>query len=125
MRGKACGFTLLEMLAALAVFAVCCSVLLVTFGRSAQVLDQVHHSDRLSLAARSVLDEQLNTPLDVGQREGSIDQSIHWRMRVSQSPNPRGQLPLYRIDLRIEERGRQFDVSTLVVQNQRFTEARP
>lgn len=125
MNCKVHGFTLLEMLAALAVFAVCCSVLLVAFGRSAHVLAQVRQSDRLSLAARSVLDEQINRPLENGERSGAVDQSIHWRMRVTQAASSPQQLPLYRVDLHLEERGRQFDVSTMVVQNLRVAEAIP
>ena len=48
------GFTLLEMLAALTLMAVCSSVLLVAFGQSARSLSQVAHSDRLTHAALTV-----------------------------------------------------------------------
>ncbi len=52
------GFTLLEMLAALTLMAICSTVLLVAFGQSARSLLQVAHSDRLTHAAVSVMDEQ-------------------------------------------------------------------
>ena len=48
------GFTLLEMLAALAVLAVCSTVLVAAFGQSARALQQAQRSDRLSLTARSL-----------------------------------------------------------------------
>ncbi len=47
MKASQSGFTLLEMLAALTVMAVCSGVLLVAFGQSARSLQQVSHSDRL------------------------------------------------------------------------------
>lgn len=125
MKRQARAFTLLEMLAAMAVFAVCCSVLLVAFGRSAQVLTQVRHSDRLSLAARSVLDEQSAAPLAAGEHDGLLDNTIHWRMRVSQASTTPTQLPLFRIDLQLVEQGRHLDVSTLIVQNPPTSEATP
>jgi general secretion pathway protein I len=45
------GFTLLEMLAALMLMAICSTVLLVAFGQSARSLSQVNHSDRLTHVA--------------------------------------------------------------------------
>ncbi|MEX5591075.1 type II secretion system protein, partial [Pseudomonas urmiensis] len=50
------GFTLLEMLAALTLMAVCSCVLLVAFGQSARSLAQVARSDRLTQAALTLLD---------------------------------------------------------------------
>ena len=52
------GFTLLEMLAALVVMALCSSVLLMAFGQSARSVQQVDRVDRFTQTARSVLDDQ-------------------------------------------------------------------
>lgn len=80
------GFTLLEMLAALAVMAVCCSVLLVAFGQSARSLQQVARSDRLTLAARTLLDQEGAGPLQSGHREGVLNDSVHWQLTILQQP---------------------------------------
>ena len=63
------GFTLLEMLAALTLMAVCSSVLLVAFGQSARALSQVARSDRLNHAALTVLDQEAAGPLTEGTRQ--------------------------------------------------------
>ena len=113
------GFTLLEMIAALVLFAIAGSVLLVAYGQSARSLLQVHASDRLSLAARSLVDEQRDTYLKPGTREGTMGQTIAWRMQISQAPGRAGGPPLFKIDLRLRERGRELSLSTLVVQSPR------
>ena len=64
------GFTWLEMLAALTLMAICSTVLLVAFGQSARSLLQVSHSDRLTHAALSVMDQEGTGPLASGIRQG-------------------------------------------------------
>lgn len=119
------GFTLLEMLAALVLFAVAGSIMLVAFGQSARSLQQARGSDRLSLAARSLMDEQRDTRLVPGLREGRIDDSITWQVRVSQQPATASQLPLLRIDLQLREGGQVLEVSTLMLQNRTQAVAMP
>ncbi|WP_268796941.1 type II secretion system protein [Pseudomonas huanghezhanensis] len=107
------GFTLLEMLAALVVMAVCSSVVLVAFGQSARSLQQVERSDRLSLAARSVLDDQDIGILQSGRREGVLDGDIHWTLAVSEQAAKAGQPRLMRLDLTVSEGRRRAQFSTL------------
>ena len=106
------GFTLLEMLAALMLMALCSTVLLVAFGQSARSLAQVNHSDRLTHAALSVLDQQASGPLASGVQQGKLD-VIQWQLRIAQQPTRFGQPRLYRLDLTVSEGPRQAHFSTL------------
>ncbi|WDU64166.1 type II secretion system protein [Pseudomonas poae] len=106
------GFTLLEMLAALVLMAICSTVLLVAFGQSARSLLQVAHSDRLTHAAISVLDQEATGPLANGVRQGELD-GIGWQLRIAQQPTRIGQPQLFRLDLRVSEGSRQASFSTL------------
>ncbi|MDY7554147.1 type II secretion system protein [Pseudomonas veronii] len=103
------GFTLLEMLAALTLMAVCSTVLLVAFGQSARSLAQAAHSDRLSHAALSVLDQEAAGRLVEGVSQGALD-GIHWQLTCV-----RQQAHLYRLDLIVSEGARQARFSTLKV----------
>ncbi|MGB3125961.1 MAG: type II secretion system protein [Pseudomonas sp.] len=101
------GFTLLEMLAALTLMAVGSTVLLVAFGQSARSLAQVAHSDRLTHAALTVLDQEAAGPLTEGTRQGNLD-GIHWQLTCS-----RQQPRLVRLDLMVSEGSHQARFSTL------------
>ncbi|WP_426139850.1 type II secretion system protein [Pseudomonas sp. DWP3-1-2] len=107
------GFTLLEMLAALTVMAVCSSVLLVAFGQSARSLQQVSRSDRLSQAARTVFDQEAAGPLQSGTRTGVLGGDIAWQLLIQQQPTQAGQARLYRLDLTVSEDRRKATFSTL------------
>ena len=107
------GFTLLEMLAALMLMAICSTVLLVAFGQSARSLAQVNHSDRLTHAALSVLDQETTGPLASGVHQGSLEEGIHWQLRIAQQPTRIGQPRLFRLDLTVSEGPRQAHFSTL------------
>ncbi len=106
------GFTLLEMLAALVLMAICSTVLLVAFGQSARSLAQVNHSDRLTHSALSVLDQEASGPLVSGVRQGNL-QGIHWQLSIAQQPTRLGQPRLFRLDLTVSEGPRQAHFSTL------------
>lgn len=106
------GFTLLEMLAALVLMAICSTVLLVAFGQTARSLAQVNHSDRLIHAALSVLDQEASGPLVSGVRQGNL-QGIHWQLNVAQQPTRLGQPRLFRLDLTVSEGPRHAHFSTL------------
>ena len=106
------GFTLLEMLAALVLMAICSTVLLIAFGQSARSLAQVNHSDRLTHAALSVLDQEASGPLVSGVRQGNL-QGIHWQLSIAQQPTRLGQPRLFRLDLTVSEGPRQAHFSTL------------
>ncbi|NWC95874.1 MULTISPECIES: type II secretion system protein [unclassified Pseudomonas] len=107
------GFTLLEMLAALTLMAVCSTVLLVAFGQSARSLLQVAHSDRLTHAALSVMDQETSGPLASGTRQGRLDEGIDWQLTIAQQPTRVGQPRLFRLDLIVSEARRQARFSTL------------
>ena len=106
------GFTLLEMLAALTLMAICSTVLLVAFGQSARSLLQVAHSDRLSHAAISVMDQEGSGPLTNGVIQGDLD-GIAWQLRIAQQPSRIGQSRLFRLDLSVSEGPRSARFSTL------------
>ena len=106
------GFTLLEMLAALTLMAICSSVLLVAFGQSARSLLQVAHSDRLSHAAVSVMDQEAAGPMAAGVRSGQLD-GIDWQLRIALQPTRIGQPHLFRLDLSVSEGPRHASFSTL------------
>jgi general secretion pathway protein I len=107
------GFTLLEMLAALVIMALCSGVLLMAFGQSARSLQQVDRADRLSEAARSVLDEQTLGVLQPAHSSGVTNDGIQWALGVSALPTGAGQPRLMRVDLTVSEGRRQARFSTL------------
>lgn len=113
MSSRQQGFTLLEMLAALVVMAVCSSVLLVAFGQSARSLQQVERTDRLSQAARSVMDDQAMGELQTGNRDGTLDGDIHWALAINELTAKAGQPRLMRLDLTVTEGQRSAQFSTL------------
>jgi len=109
------GFTLLEMLAALAVLALCASVLLAAFGQSARALQQSARSDRLSQAARSLMDELDSSPLVPGRRQGRWDE-VQWTLEVTPEPSLAGAARLLRVDVLLKSDGRETRFSTQRVQ---------
>ncbi|SHM70491.1 general secretion pathway protein I [Pseudomonas asturiensis] len=112
MKPSQSGFTLLEMLAALTVMAVCSGVLLVAFGQSARSLQQVSRSDRLSLAARTVFDQESGGVLESGSRQGRVA-GIDWNLEIRQVSGSNEQSRLFRLDLTLEEHQRRAQFSTL------------
>lgn len=112
MSSSQSGFTLLEMLAALVVMAVCSSVLLVAFGQSARSLQQVSSSDRLSHAARTIMDQEAAGPLESGTRQGKLS-GIDWQLDIQQLPGPNGKARMFRLDLSVSEHQRRAQFSTL------------
>ena len=113
MSGNQSGFTLLEMLAALIVMAVCSSVLLVAFGQSARSLQQVSRSDRLTHAARTIMDQEAAGPLESGTRQGVLAGDISWQLDIQQMPGRNGQARMFRLDLNVSEHQRHARFSTL------------
>lgn len=106
------GFTLLEMLAALTVMAVCSGVLLVAFAQGARSLQQVSRSDRLSHAARTIMEQESAGSLESGDRKGVLA-GIDWNLSVRQMPGRNGQARLFRLDLEVQEHQRKARFSTL------------
>ena len=112
MSSSQSGFTLLEMLAALTVMAVCSSVLLVAFGQSARSLQQVSRSDRLTHAARTIMDQEAAGPLESGTRQGTLS-GIEWQLDIQQLPGNNGKARIFRLDLSVHEQQRRAQFSTL------------
>jgi general secretion pathway protein I len=110
------GFTLLEMLAALAVLAICSSVLVAAFGHSARALQQVQRSDRLSLIARSLMDDASDRPLQTGRSHGEWS-GVQWQLVVSLLPGAEGPASAYRLDLQVDDGAGQARYSTLQVRS--------
>ena len=100
------------MLAALTVMAVCSGVLLVAFAQSARSLQQVSRSDRLSHAARSILEQESAGPLENGTRQGALS-GIDWTLDIRQLSGRDGQARLFRLDLVVSEHQRKARFSTL------------
>jgi len=111
-----CGFTLLEMLAALAVLALCATVLLGAFGQSARALQQSAGADRLSLAAASVIDSLDDGPLQAGRQQGQWD-GVKWVCDIAVVPSVPGSARLFRLDLTLHQGARRVHVSTLRVRS--------
>lgn len=112
MSSSQSGFTLLEMLAALTVMAVCSSVLLVAFGQSARSLQQVSRSDRLTHAARTIMDQEAAGPLESGTRQGTLS-GVEWQLNIQQLPGNNGKARMFRLDLSVHEQQRRAQFSTL------------
>ncbi|MEN4751036.1 type II secretion system protein [Pseudomonas sp. Ps21-P2] len=112
-RNGQAGFTLLEMLAALVVMALCSGVLLMAFGQSARSLQEVDREDRLSQAARSVLDDQAVGVLQPGLSNGVMDDGIEWAMNVWALPTDAGQPRMLRVNVIVSEGRREARFSTL------------
>ncbi len=110
------GFTLLEMLAALMILALCSTVLVMAFGNSARALQQAQRSDELSLAARSILDEASTGQLQTGSTEGRWG-SLPWRLAISTLPAGEAPVDIWRLDLRVGQGARQAEYSTLQVRS--------
>ncbi|WP_156463204.1 prepilin-type N-terminal cleavage/methylation domain-containing protein [Pseudomonas sp. Leaf129] len=110
------GFTLLEMLAALLILALCSTVLVLAFGNSARALQQAQRSDELSLAARSILDEASAGQLQAGSTEGRWS-GLPWRLAISTLPAGEAPVDVWRLDLRVGQGARQAEYSTLQVRS--------
>ena len=110
------GFTLLEVLAALVVLAICSSVLVAAFGHSARALQQAQRSDRMSLVARSLIEDASDGPLLPGHSQGEWS-GVYWQLDVSQIAGAAGPVNAYRLDLRVSDGTRRARYSTLQVRS--------
>ncbi|CAG8863360.1 hypothetical protein PS627_00298 [Pseudomonas fluorescens] len=106
------GFTLLEMLAAIALLVVASSILLGAFAQSSRSLVQVEQSDRHSAAARSLMDDLDLGDLTPGQQRGTWH-GLAWVLDVALEQAAPGRIELYRLDLSISEGRRTSHYSTL------------
>lgn len=103
------GFSLLEVIAAIAVLAIAFAALMQVAGSSMSLTARANERTQAALRARSLLDGAfVMEPIREGGSEGRIDDTYRWRMNVSRYQAP-GDRPatdgamttavLYRIDL--------------------------
>lgn len=103
------GFSLLEVIAAIAVLAIAFAALMQVAGSSMSLTARANERTQAALRARSLLDGAfVMEPLREGGSEGRIDDTYRWRMNVSRYQVPGDRPPsngavaaasLYRIDL--------------------------
>ncbi|SKB98284.1 prepilin-type N-terminal cleavage/methylation domain-containing protein [Luteibacter sp. 22Crub2.1] len=103
------GFSLLEVIAAIAVLAIAFAALMQVAGSSMSLTARANERTQAALRARSLLDGAfVMDPIREGDSEGRIDDTYRWRMNVSRyqvpgvRPVPDGAMAaavLYRIDL--------------------------
>ena len=106
------GFTLLEMLAAIALLVVASTILLGAFAQSSRSLLQVEGSDRHNAAARSLMDDFDLAELAPGQQRGTW-QGIDWVLEVALEQAQPRHFDLYRLDLTLSDDTRTSHYSTL------------
>ena len=121
------GFTLLELIGALALAAIALAVLMQVLAGAAQLGARADHAAGAALRAQSRLAE-LGTlqPLAPGRSEGRFDARYRWRLTVAPwQPRDGGPvsapgLQLLRVDLEVLWTGGSADFSTLrLVQTRR------
>jgi general secretion pathway protein I len=106
------GFTLLEMIAAIALLAIASTVLLGGFGQSARSLRQAEQSDRLDTAARSIMDSLDTGALATGSTKGTWD-ALTWALDVGIAQSEPGRYQVFQLDLTVADGSRQARYSTL------------
>ena len=78
------GFTLLELMAALAILALTMTVLLGAVGDGSRLTGKSVRAGQMALQARSLLEGLgLSGPLQVGNSEGVLDDGkTHWQLHI-------------------------------------------
>lgn len=125
-RTRQSGFSLLEVIAAIAVLAIAFAALMQVAGSSLSLTANANERTQAALRARSLLDGAfVMEPLREGSSEGRFDDTYRWRMNVGryQPPDDRpgqGGMSaglLYRLDLDViwgdRDRERHARFSTL------------
>lgn len=102
------GFSLLEIIAAIAVLAIAFAALMQVAGSSLSLTARANERTQAALRARSLLDGAfVMESLQAGETEGRFDDTYRWRLNVSpwQAPDARPDADnatasvLYRLDL--------------------------
>lgn len=109
-------FTLLELLAALAVLAVTFFVLMGGIGQATHALLQDQRATRMALQATSLLDDSLHSALRPSTVDGQLPDGTHWRLVIS-ALGAANQVQLYRLDLTLQAARHAERFSTLRAQS--------
>ncbi len=106
LRLRARGFTLIEVILALAVFALAFGLILETMGAASQNARLADQLGRVALLAQNELDAiGVDAPVQVGTRNGEFDDNYRYEINIQpyvpeDSTVPETtQIKLYRIDL--------------------------
>ncbi len=116
------GFTLLELLAAVALLGVGFAIFLNAMGYTTKALTQDNQTTHMALLAKSVFDEQTKGLLKPGHWEGKIDE-VNWQLTSTLAPG-KSSVELYRLELALEQGPRQERFTTLRVQGRSSVQAR-
>jgi general secretion pathway protein I len=102
------GFSLLEVIAAIAVLAIAFAALMQVAGSSLSLTARANERTQAALRARSLLDGAfVMEPVQEGASDGRFDDTYRWRMNVTRYQPP-GDMPagddgaaggMYRLDL--------------------------
>ncbi|WP_426286470.1 prepilin-type N-terminal cleavage/methylation domain-containing protein [Luteibacter sp. E-22] len=83
------GFSLLEVIAAIAVLAIAFAALMQVAGSSLSLTSRANERTQAALRARSLLDGAfVMEPVREGDSEGHFDDTYRWRMNVSRYQPP-------------------------------------
>ena len=106
--GKQRGFSLLEVIAAIAILAIAFAALMQVAGSSLNLTARANERTQAALRARTLLDGAfVMEPVREGASEGRFDDTYRWRMNVSRYQPPDEKPPadgfasagMYRLDL--------------------------
>lgn len=121
------GFTLIEVLAAIALLSLAFAVLLSSLGNAARLASDADAHTRAALCAQSALDGSfVLSPIRPGTSQGRCDRRFHWQLRATPwRPPAQGrdtpQVDLFRLDLTVlwNDNGRRHhaEFSTLRAQS--------
>ncbi|MBN8893677.1 MAG: prepilin-type N-terminal cleavage/methylation domain-containing protein [Rhodanobacter sp.] len=103
---RANGFTLLEVIAAIALLAIAFTVLMRVAGGSIRLSENAADHSEAALWARSLLDTAFtNEPVRPGSTSGRFDQRFRWQLNVAPwrpgSTPAQAPLQLYQLDLEV------------------------
>ncbi|MGN6655201.1 MAG: prepilin-type N-terminal cleavage/methylation domain-containing protein [Rhodanobacter sp.] len=103
---KSAGFTLLEVIAAIALLAIAFTVLMRVAGGSTRLSENAADHSEAALWARSLLDTAYTSePLQPGSTSGRFDERFRWRLDVTRwrpgSTPAQAPLQLYQLDLAV------------------------
>jgi len=109
------GFTLLELLAAVALHPVTCVGLITGLAQATHALLKDSRATQMALTARSLLDDTVHRPLKPGSSQGSLPDGTRWKLDISKA-GAATTSQLYRLDLSLTAGRHQERFSTLRLQ---------